>query len=291
MVNEIVWDMMPQIHGGTELLLLASSVTVVVAMLALLGLVVAITAYVNDSPRALVPVALVTTALCGLVLKLGREEPLAGATGTFVVLVLFSAWRLLACASYHVREAAASPRGAARFAAGCACVGLLGRLAYEYRGTTGSRWLLLIYVTLIASLGGVALLAPFCLSRSLDGFGAVSSAWKRQAPRASADGLGGESSLATPRATAARIRARLHLFHSLNVQLGGMPRCYASMLTALLLAIFVVIFYTLEFTRELNSRTHFVLPSPPPYPPWAPYPPAAPPLPAAPPPHGYSYYG
>jgi len=206
-VNEIVWDMMPQIHQGTKLLLLASSVTVVVAMLALLGLVVAITAYVNDSPRALVPVALVTTALCGLVrrlcreaasldteeerrrlrcvshqvLKLGREEPLAGATGCFVVLVLFSAWRLLACASYHVREAAASPRGAARLAAGCACVGLLGRLAYEYRGTTGSRWLLLIYLTLSASLGGVALLAPFCLSRSLAGFGAVSSAWKRQA--------------------------------------------------------------------------------------------------------------
>lgn len=200
--------MMPQIHQGTELLLLASSATVVVAMLALLGLVVAITAYVNDSPRALVPVALVTTALCGLVcslprgtslstlseerrrvsgvmpsqvLKLGREEPLAGATGCFVVLVLFSAWRLLACASYHVREAVASPRGAARLAAGCACIGLLGRLAYEYRGTTGSRWLLLIYVTLSASLGGVALLAPFCLSRSLAGFGAVSSAWKRQA--------------------------------------------------------------------------------------------------------------
>jgi len=228
------------------------------------------------------------------VLKLGREEPLAGATGCFVVLVLFSAWRLLACASYHVREAVASPRGAARLAAGCACIGLLGRLAYEYRGTTGSRWLLLIYVTLSASLGGVALLAPFCLSRSLAGFGAVSSAWKRQALRsASLDDIGGkrESSLTTPRATAARIRARLHLFHSLNVRLGGMPRCYASMLAALLLAIFVVIFYTLEFSRELNSRTHFVSPPPPPYPPWAPYPPAAPPLPAAPPPHGYSYYG
>jgi hypothetical protein len=66
--------MMPQIHQGTELLLLASSATVVVAMLALLGLVVAITAYVNDSPRALVPVALVTTALCGLVLSAARRS-------------------------------------------------------------------------------------------------------------------------------------------------------------------------------------------------------------------------
>ena len=250
MVNEMVWEYMPFVHLATTAVLCGAVLLVTASLLALLGTVMAVAAYVDDSPRALCRVALVASALCGLVLRIGWSNPAAGPAACLLLLALLLAWRLLASAASHVRAAAASPRRAAVLAGRAGAALTVGYLLWENAGTTGARPLLLLYgLTATAAIASLVI-APFCTATTAWGVGEVGLA---------ATKVGPPSATRSPvrSSTSDKFAARLRLFEALNLRLHGLPRCYVYLLAALLLAGFVVVFFSLDFSRELNRRTQY----------------------------------
>lgn len=259
MVNAMVGEMMPEVHAATEAFLTAATLTVALAIAALLVAGVGTSLFVDDSPRKLLGVVLVGLTLSGVVFELGENDPLAGAAGALVVLLLFSTWRLLACSSACARRGLRSRRGAQRLALLCAALCAMAWLCHKYRGATGARWLFLLYMATCSAALAALVTAPYCTWVSLQGVREVSASTIAAASSAPA-GVARKSS------GAAAFRQRLAMFDTLNRHAGGLPHCYVSMLVALVLAGFVIVFSMLKFSRDLHGMTHFVSPPPPPAP-------------------------
>ena len=118
--------------------------------------------------------------------------------------------------------------------------------------TTGERPLLLLGGLTAAAAGMAIALAPVCVATTLWGLCSLGGAVGKVAPEAAASRDAGKAA-----STEERIRARLDAFEALNGRLNGLPRCYVYMLAAIALSGFVLVFLALEWSRQLNSRTHY----------------------------------
>jgi len=271
MVNEMVWHMMPQVSMATEALLNASTIVVVLA-LATLAVIVFLGAYFihDDSLVALGRVLVAFVSLGVFVGIMSYADPFAAATGSLVVLVLFSLWRSMACIGYFISVGLATAQGRRVILLILLILGAMARVAYVYRGTTSARWLFLTCIVMVSAGSAFCLSLPLCMLRTRGAFRAISIASARANDIDDAP-LAGDALEDGSRVD--RTAMRISLFRDFNLRLGGLPRCLVSMLTALILAGFVVVFSALHFSREINSRL-FLPPSPPP--PTAPAPPSLP---------------
>jgi len=279
MVNQIVWEMMPQLQQATQSLLLASRIFSDAAMLALFAILLGTAVFFDDSPKALLTVGAVALVLGAVINQLAQMDPFAAATGSFVILLLFSLWRALACTGYYLSLGLrGSRRRRATTLLGALLAAALLCYAYEARGTTGARWLLLLWAVVGVSGAASWVCIPFCALRSVRGAALVGAASARVAARPYTAEV-----RASDLDQGGKLRLRLAVFRELNQRLGGLPQCLVSMQVALLLSSFVIIFSLLQFSKDIHDVTLFSSPSPPPMASPPPMPPASPPPPPLPP--------
>jgi hypothetical protein len=269
LVNSMVWELMPRMRHAAQTLLDGSTLFVVFALLTLLGLTFSVAAFIHDDSQLAVARAVAAALILGIAGYWAADtSPVAAAAGALVSLLLFSVWRVLACVCFYVTTGWATPHGRKVVLITVTVLSVLSYLAFFFRGTTSARWLFLTYCLTLSTGAASWLFLPFCAFRTYLGVRAVGSA----SVGAAGNPRPGDSADAGLKGHEDSTAVRVNLFLELNHRLGGLPRCYLSMLFALVLSGFVIVFSILNLTRDVNSRMQWgeapmLAPAPPPAPP------------------------